>query len=380
MMTKIFEKPQAILRVREILDFHKPRSVLLLCGNTSYEICGAKSVLDPQLDGYKVHALSGFHKRVLLEDLQKAVDAVKNNNCDFILAVGGGTVMDIAKTAALLSSEKMPLQDYIKGSRIPERKSIIRLLIPTTAGTGAEITPFAVVYIDKIKNSFVHPLMRPDYVIIAPELTNTLNPKITAETGCDALSQAIEGFWSVRATQESRRYSAEAINLILDNFVVAVNHPTYESRTAMLKAANLSGKSIAIARTTSAHALSYPLTAYHNIPHGHAVMLTLPYFFPINDNVNEENIQNKSNLTVQEVKNVMKKLHALLGVQNAEEAKKMLLRLMDCLNLEQRMSRLGIKAHDVSNLITNAFNPQRVLNNPVRISEKMVKNIFDTII
>lgn len=377
-MTIVYKEEGTINKIKNILDEENPSSVLLIRGNKSYEISGAKDAIEHQLSGYNVTCLSGFRMYTSLEDIKKAINLINESKIDFVIAIGGGSVMDVGKTASILHREQNPLEYYITGKQEPQGRNIKLLLIPTTAGTGAEITPFSAIYIGKTKYSLGHSSMSPDYAILAPELTYSLSPVITAQTGCDALAQAIESFWSVNATEESKEYSREAIKLILSNLPKAVDNPDPQSRRVMLMGAHLAGKSIAIAKTTAAHALSYPLTVYHNIPHGHAVMLTLPYFFSINEKATANNIQ--GGLSLDYVKKTFIELLSLIEVKNGEEARDKLLALMDEIHLERKLSALGIQKKDLQSIIDNGFNPQRVKNNPVKITEeivwKILKNIF----
>src|SRR3989344_1769736 len=344
-MAVVYENPSPLNEIAGILQKEKPHSILLLNGENSYYASGAEKLISPQLKGYRVTYASTRNQIPSIEDVRKTITLIRENNIDFIIAVGGGKVMDIAKAAALLYKETMPIKEYITAKIKANGSNLPRILIPTTSGSGAEITPFAVVYIDKTKYSLAHPSMVPEHILLDPSLTYSLPPKITAQTGVDALAQAIEGLWSVKSTEESRQYSREAIPIILSNIVQAVNAPTPENRAAMMYAAHLAGKSIAIAKTTAAHAISYPLTAYHNIPHGHAVMLTLPYFFPINENVTPENIQN--GLAIDTVKTRISELLSLLSAKDGEEARDKLISLMEQIGLETRLSRLGIHGGDL---------------------------------
>jgi alcohol dehydrogenase len=373
-----FVLKNSLAYISEILGDKKPNSILLVHGNNSYETSGAKDLIERQLGNNKFTSLSGFYKSPSIQDVENTIALIKEKQIDFIIGVGGGTVMDISKAASLLNKEQGKMEDYVTGKIKPQGMNITRVLIPTTSGTGAEITPFSVVYIGKTKYSIAHPSMSPEYAILDSKLTHTLSPKITAETGCDALSQAIEGFWSVNATEESKQYSREAIPIILKNLRQAVNHPTSESREGMLFGAHLAGKSISIAKTTAAHALSYPLTSYHDIPHGHAVFLTLPYFFPINEKAMKDNIQ--ENISLDNVKEVYCELLNMLNVDNGESAKDMLLRLMEDIGLERRLSKLNIAEDDLQNIINNGFNPQRVKNNPVIITEEIEWKILREIL
>ena len=374
-MTKVYNE---MFKIKGILDNEKPNSILLVRGNDSYESCGAKDSLEPQLKEYGVTEVYGFYKSPDVKDIERTIKLINKNKIDFIIGVGGGTVMDVAKAASILHGEKETIKRFIKGEIKPNGNNIKRLLIPTTAGTGAEITPFSVVYIDKTKYSLAHHSMVPNYVILAPELTYGLNPLITAQTGADALAQAIEGFWSINANKESKEYSKRAIELIFDNLEGAVNYPNPKNRKAMLFGSYYAGKSIAIAKTTAAHALSYPFTAYHNIPHGHAVMLTLPYFFEINENATESNIQ--KSLTLEYVQDTFRELLGLLSIGSGIEARDKLLDLMDEIGLERKISDLGIKEEHLKNIINNGFNPGRVKNNPIKVTEEIVWKILRNIL
>src|SRR3989344_5173089 len=355
-MTEVYDKIDAIMMVKSILEREKPSSILLVRGNDSYEECGARGFIEPQLNGYKVTSLSGFKKSPYIGDIKNTIDVILGKNIDFIIGVGGGTVMDISKAASVLHEERGSLEGYIKSELKLIGNNIRRLLIPTTAGTGAEITPFSAVYIDKTKYSLAYPSMSPEYVILAPELTLTLSKEVTASTGCDALAQAIEAFWSVNATEESKKYSEEAIRLALNNLSKAVNNPNLEERTAMLMASHLAGKAISIAKTTAAHSLSYPFTFYHDISHGHAVMLTLPYFFEINQYVDEQNVQKKEGFTVKYAKKTFDDLLKILDVKNAMDAKNKLISLMDEIGLERSLRKLGISEDGLQVIVNNGFN------------------------
>lgn len=379
-MTKVYSENNTIYKIREILNREKPNSILLIRGNDSYENSGAKKVIEHQLVGYNVTHLYGFRKSPYVDDIRRTIDVILREDIDFIIGVGGGTVMDIAKAASVLHKEERDPEEFITGKQKPKGNNIKRILIPTTAGTGAEITPFSVIYINKIKYSLTHPSMSPEYVILAPELTLSLGRYETASTGCDALAQAIESFWSVNATEESKGYSKEAINLALNNLSEAVNTPNLENRTAMLMASHLAGKAISIAKTTAAHSLSYPFTSYHDIHHGHAVMLTLPYFFEINEMIGKKNIQIKEGFTVEYARKTFDELLTILDVNSGTEAKNVLIDLMDKIGLERSLRNLGINKEDFQNIVNNGFNPQRVINNPVKITEKIVWNILRTVL
>lgn len=375
-MTKVYDKPNSIGEVSSILEAEKPSSILLVTGNASYDESPIREELEAQLDDYSFIRYKGLKKYPTTESVANIADIINKASVDFIIAIGGGTVIDNAKAASILSFEEGDVTPYVEGKEKPEGKNIPRLFIPTTAGTGAEITPFAVVYVDKTKYSLAHPSMAPEYVILDDRATLNLPPRITAATGCDALSQCIEAFWSVNATKESKEYSAEGIKLVLENLETAVNNPTPDARRNMLIASHLSGKAIAIAKTTAAHALSYPLTSYHGVAHGHAVMLTLPYFFEVNEKIDEDSLQDKEGFELDYARSTFSELLEVLGVRNGSDAQEKLTALVSNIGLETKLSALGITEGDFDNIIANGFNPQRVKNNPVFVTEEIERDIL----
>ena len=215
--------------------------------------------------------------------------------------------------------------------------------------------------------------MLPDYAILDPVFTEGLPERITAITGMDALSQAIEAHWSVNSTVESRGFSRKAIKLIIDNIIPAVNNPNGSHRLNMLKGSNFAGRAINIARTTAPHSLSYPMTAYFNIPHGHAVALSLPFFLPFNHDVDESSLQEPRGVNF--VRSRLGEILKILGVAGPEAAKDYLLNIMDAIHLETRLSLLGIREVDLDIIIRNGFNEQRMQNNPRAVSEKQLRDI-----
>jgi alcohol dehydrogenase class IV len=305
-------------------------------------------------DAFRFH---DFELSPKYEDVQRGIALFREQNCDCVIGVGGGSVMDMAKSVAIFAYQPEALND-----RNISKREVPLIAIPTTAGTGSESTHFAVIYIGKEKHSIAQQSMLPDYAILDPEFTLGLPPYITACTGMDALCQGIESFWSVHSTAASRVYSEKGIKLALDNIVKAVNEPDRESRENMLTASHLCGSAINLAFTTAAHAVSYPLTSYFGIAHGHAVALTLPHFILFNGGVNEETCQDSRGLPF--VRDRLQELMRILGVRDTSEAAGKLLGIMDAIGLAQRLSDFGIKDRDLSTIVKNGFNPNRVKNNP----------------
>ncbi len=365
----------AIEHIRSILELEKPRQIFLVRGRTSYQLSGAEQKLNPLLQEYNVTHFVDFSPNAKVEDVEKGIELFREHHGDFVLAVGGGSALDVAKAITLLAPGTESAGKYIlrKAPILP--RSIPLVAIPTTAGTGSEATHFAAVYFNKIKYSLAHRSLVPDYAVIDPSLTHTLSPYQTACTGMDALAQAMESYWSIHSTEESRHYAQQAITLVLTHLENAVRHSHSEARIGMAKAANLAGKAINISFTTACHAISYPMTSYFDIPHGHAVALTLPEMVVYNAGVNEEGCLDKRG--VQYVKGMLENLTGLFGVSSPEEVKKRLEQLMDSIGLERKLTQLGVRSEEDINLVMeNGFNPERVGNNPQQLTAAELKSML----
>ncbi|MBI4122950.1 MAG: phosphonoacetaldehyde reductase [Parcubacteria group bacterium] len=362
-MTKEFFGIGSHKELQKVLLQEKPRKIFLVVGKEAYEKSGVQAAFSPMLKGFEVLEFSEFEENPKIEDVQKGIAAFRSFQPDLVLACGGGSALDMAKSInALAVQEGDPLDFVLKKKEITHQSKPL-VAVPTTAGTGAEATHFAVVYMGKIKYSLAHRFILPTYSIVDPQFTFSLPAKITASTGMDALAQAIESFWSNKSTEESKAYAREAILLILPNLAAAVNTPTPEARGAMSKGAHLAGKAINISFTTACHAISYPLTSYFGVPHGHAVALTLPSMILFNSEADEQSLNDSRGVVY--VKKAMAELVNLFGARDGREAKEKLEQLMDEIHLERRLSRLGVRAEeDVNLIVENGFNPERVKNNP----------------
>jgi len=260
--------------------FVNHQSILLVTGDTSYKRCGAKQMLEQMLArslGDPVNCLHIRHTGILLtlDELDVHWDRIRRESVNRVVAVGGGSVLDTAKILSLaLACEKAPSSLI---SHTKERSVALAVFaVPTTAGSGAEATQFAVAYANGQKLSIDCPPLRPAQVALIPDLTASMTPYQTACTGYDAIAQSIEALWANSGTKESRAYAFQALRQC-ECFEEAISQPTPEIRRRMQEGAYLAGCAINIARTTAAHALSYYLTSHFSVPHGHAVAMVLPY-------------------------------------------------------------------------------------------------------
>ena len=221
------------------------RDIVLVTGRSSYSACGAEALMSQCLAGRSVTHLKTVGENARAEDIEAKRRQVPQR-IDAFVAVGGGTVIDTAKLLRGLEGELPPF-----------------LAVPTTAGTGAETTRFAVYYNHGKKMSADDVRYLPTDQLLIPEFTAAQTPYQRASTEFDAYAQAVESLWAVGATDESRTVARKALDLMV--------------RGEQMLGSYWAGRAIDISRTTAAHALSYYMTATYGIPHGHAVYMMFPY-------------------------------------------------------------------------------------------------------
>lgn len=356
----------SLRKTHSLLHSLGAKRIFLVTGGKSFKSCGASDVLNKELNNYQVTTFDNFEVNPKLKDIKEGVIRFKKAKPDVVIAVGGGSVIDTAKAINALSANHGNPADYVKGKSKINKPGKTLIAIPTTSGSGSEATHFAVVYIGTAKYSLAYKYILPQYSLIDPQLTLGLPAKITACSGMDALGQAIEAYWSVNSTPLSKRYSSAAIKLILNNLVIAVNRPSGQARIAMSKAAHLAGKAINIAKTTACHSISYPLTSFFGIPHGHAVGLTLSSLLEYNAAITKDDVTDRRGVSY------VRKVINNLGL-----TPKTIDKLMKTIGLETRLSQLGItKQNDLNIILDHGFNPDRVKNNPRLLTREALSKIL----
>jgi alcohol dehydrogenase class IV len=363
--------------VDEILDHLSSQSVLLVADSVAYDRSGARRGLMAALALRRVEVFDRFRPNPTLESLREGLEHFRTARPDVILAVGGGTAIDLAKLIGFCGAQSGDLLDCILSPVINPEKGPPLIVAPTTAGTGSEATHFAVVYVDGCKHSVAHPQLLPDYAIVDSSLTATMPPSVTADTGLDALSQAIESMWSVHSTAESIGYATESIRLAWQHLEAAVRRPTDEDRRAMCRAAHLAGKAINISKTTAPHAISYTITSQFDLPHGRAVALTLGAVLAFNSEIEEADCTDSRG--VDYVRKTIDDIVQLLGFQTAGDAVKGIRKLMKSIGCPTRLSDFGAATDVQIAGIVDGVNVQRLANNPRRLSIQSLTAILQTI-
>lgn len=368
----------ASLGLGQLLGDKSPRSIFLVTGQGSYAASGAERAMAASVAKYTPVRFSDFGSNLLLSEIVEGVRICRQHACDFVVGIGGGSVIDMAKAVSLLKTQSAEPEEYVIGEAELTPRRTGSIMIPTTAGTGSESTHFSVIYVNGSKYSLADLSMLPDVAVLDPALSDSLPPHVTACSGLDALCQGIESFWSIRSTESSRDLSARAIRLCLSNIERAVGHPDEAARDNMLTAANLSGRAINMARTTVAHAASYPLTSRYGITHGQAVALFLPHLLLFNCEADATQVTDRRGHDF--VSERLADLVNMLGAGSPPEARDNLMHLIDSLGLETRLSQFGIAAEALDSLTGECLASDRSQNNPVTISKDDMRTILQTML
>lgn len=375
MTQRVSLKAGAIRELPGILEQLSAESVFLVTGKASFGECGAEAALADLLAHKRTVRFSDFEQNPKLADAEVGLQQFRESGCDVVLAVGGGSVIDMAKLITCFAVQTAAPRAVVAGEHeiVACRHPLIA--VPTTSGTGSEATHFAVVYMDGQKYSVAHPSLLPTFAVIDPDLTRHLPSRLTAITGLDAFAQAVESLWSVNSTVASREDSQEAISLVHDHLVDCVQRPTSRNRWSMSRASYLAGRAINITKTTAPHALSYTMTSQFGVPHGHAVALTLGDTLVFNSQVSERDISDPRG--VEHVRQTMRELNGLLGCQSAGESRRRIHQLIRDAGLATRLYDVGITTSEQRALLVANVNAQRLGNNPRQLTNAELLEIVE---
>lgn len=313
-----------------------------------------------------------------ISTLMKATEKARRDDVTGIVGFGGGSSMDVAKLVALLAGSGEDLDEAwgvgnAKGPRLP------LALVPTTAGTGSEVTPVSIITLDgDEKRGVSSPVILPDAAILDPELTVGLPAHITAATGVDAMVHAIEAFTSASPNNNpmSQQLAVEALRLLGHHITDAVKTPTnIEARGGMLLGAMMAGQAFANSPVAAVHALAYPIGGRFHVSHGLSNALVLPHVMRFNAAGSEDARRMYAELGP----------HAFpdLGTPDGDQAGaaafiERLANLSQALGLETRLREVGIAEADLPMLAADAMKQTRLLvNNPREVGERDALAIYE---
>lgn len=306
---------------------------------------------------------------------EKLVAYTKEHQFDLVIGLGGGSALDLAKLAAVLATHEGKAADYLNltGTREISNKGIPKILIPTTSGTGSEVTDIAVLSLETTKDVVTHNCLLADVAIVDPELTVSLPPKVTAATGIDALTHAIESYVSVNANPVTDALALQAIRLISGSIRTAVNEGDHkQARSDMSYGSYLAGLAFFNAGVAGVHALAYPLGGQFHISHGESNAVLLPYVMGY--------IRSSCEKRMKDILEAMGVSSNQLSQQEASyKCVEELKRLVADVNIPLNLQGFGITQEALDSLADDAIKQQRILaRSPMPLERDDIFTIYQS--
>ncbi len=310
----------------------------------------------------KVTIFNEIKSEPSVEIVDKATAIAKKKKCDLIIGLGGGSSMDVAKAVSILLTNKGKAKDY-QGQNKVKKAGVPKIMLPTTSGTGSEVTVTSVLSRGKGKAGINSPYLFAELAILDPVLTLSLPDEVTASTGMDALTHAIESSTSKSTSPIVDIFAFRAIELINKNLLKAVKDgKNIKAREGMLLGSFLAGIALANAGVGAAHALAYPLGGIFHIPHGVANALLLPYVMKFNLKSNREKFR---------------RIALLMGGKKAEDSVAIVKKLSKKIKIVQRLKDLKIPKTAIPELAEEAIKVTGpIINNPRKVTLKDAINLY----
>ena len=363
---------------RELTNYfveQKIRKLMLVCGNSVKQLRIGK-YLDTleERTGIKVVRFQGFQPNPDYESVVAGVELFRKEGCELVLAVGGGSAMDVAKCIKLFATMDES-RSYLEQKIVAN--SIKLVAVPTTAGSGSEATHFAVIYIQGAKQSIAHESCIPQVVLWDPTVLESLPLYQKKATMLDALCHAVESCWSVRSTIESRKWALEAIERLCKVRKAYLCDATAKDvmvNAEMLQIANLAGRAINVTQTTAGHAMCYKLTGLYQIAHGHAAALCVARLFPhMIENI-DKCMDPRGKEYLQEV---LASLAKAMGCENATDAARFFQELLEELKMEDIPFALERENRSAElKILKSSVNLQRLHNHPIALDETDIEKLY----
>lgn len=345
------------------------KAIALFVGGKSLRASGHFAEIQQMLAGKNLHIIDGVPPEPSPTDVESATEQLRTHGIDCVVAVGGGSVMDLAKAAALCAVQSLTVREVLGGLATDFRRPVPIVAIPTTAGTGSEVTPFSVFWdkVEKKKYSVHHDYQYPTDALVDPLLTYSAPPAVTANTGMDAFTQACEAYWNKNHSPLSDDYALMAVRHIFTALPKAVqNGHDAAARSALSLGSLQAGLGFSNTRTTACHSISYPMTLHWNVAHGQAVGITLPDVLRLNATVMPDRSA---------------RFCAALAVTSIDEAAENIRQMMEKSGLKTRLSVLGIATDaDLDLIVAEGFTPERMGNNPFTFTSESLKDMLQRIL
>jgi alcohol dehydrogenase len=327
----------------------------LVITTTGTKTRGVLNDLTIGLGSNVVRTFTDIDSNYSMADIDHDSGELRTDEYDCILAIGGGSVIDVAKCLSFLlhpDADGFSLnKHFIDGVALPEYTPIPVIAVPTTAGSGSEVTPFATVWdlINKRKYSLASDQIQPESAIVDPSLCFTLPLRTTISSGLDAISHSFESVWNINASIESTELATRSLKLSFEALPTLANSIDNQSaRIAMSEASLLAGMAITTSRTALAHSMSYPLTATLGIDHGLACSFTLPAILRFNAEVDDGRLA---------------KLATTLGKSGTDHLADSIIELFVTINLKQQLAEFDLSSESLLELSPLMSDPSRASNN-----------------
>ena len=368
----------SLARLPELVAERGARRILLICGRHVLADGRVQPVLQTLADaGVAVTLIDRTPPEPAVADVEAVLaEARAAGDTDLVVGLGGGSAIDVAKAVAVLLAQPVTLEQLLTGTPVPGR-GLPTVLIPTTAGTGAEATPNSIILVPEraLKIGIVSPHLLPDAVILDPLLTLGLPPAVTASTGMDALAHVVECYTSKKGNAFSDLYALEGIRLIARSLRRAfTNGQDADARQDMLMGAYWGGVCIATSSTTAVHALAYPLGGTFHVPHGLSNAMLLPAVMDFNRVGNEARFAAMARAMGLDV----------AGQTDAEASAAFVdaLRQLNAdLGISSDLKRVGVKPEQLDALVDGAAKVTRLLdNNPRAMTRADLRAIYEQLI
>ena len=353
---KIYFGAGTFAKLGEILSELGLKRCVIACGRHFAPTAKAMQEKDSRIAA----VFGGVEQNPQLSGAIETARLAREVKADAVVGVGGGSAIDTAKFAAAIALGDRDAEDYYRG-KVPfpsERLPIVA--VPTTAGTGSEVTQVSVVSHETEKRTINNPVFMPKAAIVDPVLSSTVPPRTTMNTGLDALAHALEGYWSKNHQPISDLMAIEAVRLVLENLETAWRDGgNMEARSNMAFASLLGGLSFALPKTAGSHACSYPLSEDYHLPHGEACAFTLDSLVKINA---DERLEH---------------LCRAVGLKDTDELAARIRALKALGGLRSRLSDLGDV--DLAKLCRDCAAHPLMKNNPVSLDEKALREMFEAL-
>ena len=350
---KIYFGEGEFTKLETILENAGVKKAVIACGSHFAPEAGKLVSEIPCICG----AYCAVEQNPQLSGIVETVTLAREYGADAVIGIGGGSSIDTAKFAAAIALGDCEAMEYYHGEKPFPDKRLKIIAVPTTAGTGSEVTQVSVVSNGKEKRTINNPAFMPEIAIVDPCLSSSVPPRTTMNTGLDAMAHALEGYWSINHQPISDLMAIEAVKIILQNLEKAyLDGGNMEARKNMAYASLLGGLSFALPKTAASHACSYPLSEDYHLPHGEACAFTLDSFVRINA---DERLEY---------------LARCAGLSGTDELAERIHALKKLAGLKMTLEDLGDV--DLNKLCRDCASHGLMKNNPMQLSENSLREMF----